>query len=590
MTTTTTMNATPAKKASRSRRGKGARPSMDVDVSSGHDAALLGGPDGLPHVLSVPVDQLAAHPSNVRFTVDGLDEMADSMRELGVLERLLVAPAEASSGYDPDIRYVVIAGHRRHAAAQLAGLTEVPVEVRYDLDTEARQIEAMCVENIHRRDLTPVEEAAAYQALLDLGVMDDKAIAKATGRSLATVRKRLRLARAPEPVRAAVHAHQVSLDDLELLWASEGDPAHGLALGVMETVPTADAESDTDAIPGPARRDDVRERLAEVANIAQERKKLKATVAATVDAGVALVEVPGDWAYYSTPALPRRLGSLPWHAFPEGLSYDERRSGDWHANCPGAGIVDHTDNVENPSVWLVCTTPDVHSPASKGNNGGAGLSDEEKASRAAEREARKRQREAQDRFDVAATVRRGYLTNLIARGAAPARAGVLTDLLLRASLTHPWSDGRAQHTQRLLLTCQVLGQPATDDLVALADGSWRSLQPLEAYADEVLRSAKPAPALLAVTAALCETILVGAWTPLSPVLPALAEDWLQTCKDYLDYDLTDTEITLLVAAQFAALDGSADEPDDIDDESGEARGVETVAGDIATDALGSEDD
>lgn len=108
-----------------------------------------------------PVDLLFPHPHNPRGDVDpaSVQELADSIREKGVLEPLIVVPhPEKTDGY------LVVAGHRRRAASILAGLDEAPVIIR-DY-TPVEQEEVMLAENIQREDLSPLQEARAYERLI----------------------------------------------------------------------------------------------------------------------------------------------------------------------------------------------------------------------------------------------------------------------------------------------------------------------------------------------------------------------------------------------------------------------------------------
>jgi len=119
--------------------------------------AMATSPDG-PRAESWPVATLQPNPLNPRTEIQtsGLEELAASIRAQGVLQPLLVTP-----------QGVVVAGHRRLAAARLAGLETVPVLV-HDLDP-VRQQEIMLVENLQRADLSAVAEARAYRRLLDTG-------------------------------------------------------------------------------------------------------------------------------------------------------------------------------------------------------------------------------------------------------------------------------------------------------------------------------------------------------------------------------------------------------------------------------------
>ncbi|WP_369812793.1 ParB/RepB/Spo0J family partition protein, partial [Kineosporia sp. R_H_3] len=170
-----------------------------------------------PQLLDIEVASLAGHPRNVRRSVGDVTELAASIEERGVLEPLVVAPAG-------DGTYVVIAGHRRLAAAQQACVTEVPCIVRHDITEDVDVVTAMLVENLMRSDLSAVEEAEAYQQLEMAGVKPAQ-IAQRTGRSKATVTSRLALMRLPEATRDKVHGHQLNLEEAATLLEFADDPA-----------------------------------------------------------------------------------------------------------------------------------------------------------------------------------------------------------------------------------------------------------------------------------------------------------------------------------------------------------------------------
>lgn len=151
-------------------------------------------------LVHLPVDQLYPSPDNLRDDLDDLDSLADSIRSLGVLEPLLVRPHD-------DGRFEILAGERRHAAAQRAGLDEVPCLVRdtADADAEADAVLIMLVENGQRVGFTPLQEATGYAHLVRLG-RSQHDIAAAVGKSQAHVSKRLALLRLPDVALAAVKA------------------------------------------------------------------------------------------------------------------------------------------------------------------------------------------------------------------------------------------------------------------------------------------------------------------------------------------------------------------------------------------------
>ena len=160
------------------------------------------------------MDQLAVHPKNVRRDVGNVVELANSITEQGILQPLVVAPALDSEGAE---QFTIIAGHRRHAAAKLANVDSLPCVIREDLDTEPKQLVAMLVENTQRTDLTVLEEAEGYQALLEFDGYTVKSVAKATGRSQATVRKRLLLNKLTEDAKGRLEDHTLNVDQALVL-------------------------------------------------------------------------------------------------------------------------------------------------------------------------------------------------------------------------------------------------------------------------------------------------------------------------------------------------------------------------------------
>ena len=127
-----------------------------------------------------------------RFDEQALNELADSIGQHGVLQPLVVRSEDGG--------YTLIAGERRYRAAKLAGLTQVPVSI-HDADEQA--IELAVDENLHRQDLDPVEEAHAFQAILQSGRLNKKQLAERVSKSAQYVNDRLRLLELPEPIQQA---------------------------------------------------------------------------------------------------------------------------------------------------------------------------------------------------------------------------------------------------------------------------------------------------------------------------------------------------------------------------------------------------
>lgn len=145
-----------------------------------------------------PVDRIDPNPHQPRQMVEDEDlrDMAQSIREKGVLQPILVVRAEVPE------RYRILAGERRWRAAQLAGLEEVPVLLREATSDEA--LEIALVENIQRRDLNCIEEALAYKRLRDELHLTQEEIARRVGKDRSTVANLLRLLQLPEAIQEAV--------------------------------------------------------------------------------------------------------------------------------------------------------------------------------------------------------------------------------------------------------------------------------------------------------------------------------------------------------------------------------------------------
>lgn len=158
----------------------------------------------------IPIGQLAIHPKNVRQDVGNVVDLANSITAQGIMQPLVVAPlASRSTG----VTYVIIAGHRRYAAAQLANLDVLPCVIREDLNTEPKQLEAMLVENTQRADLTVMEEARGFQALFEFPGYTAKTVAKSVGRSQKFVKDRAKLTELPDGAIAKLEKHQMTLED-----------------------------------------------------------------------------------------------------------------------------------------------------------------------------------------------------------------------------------------------------------------------------------------------------------------------------------------------------------------------------------------
>lgn len=140
----------------------------------------------------VSIDKINPNPNQPRthFNETLLNELADSIRENGVLQPLLVR--KKGEGYE------IIAGERRYHASKIAGLEELPVIVK-EVDDQ-KMLELALIENLQRSDLNPIEEAKGYRQLIKASGMTQEALSKAVSKSRSSITNSLRLLDLPEPV------------------------------------------------------------------------------------------------------------------------------------------------------------------------------------------------------------------------------------------------------------------------------------------------------------------------------------------------------------------------------------------------------
>ena len=154
-------------------------------------------------LADIPVSSVSPNPNQprVHFDEESLSELTSSISEMGVLQPILVRPLD-------DGAFELIAGERRWRAAQRAGLTTIPAVIR--LTDDVSSVEQALVENLHRQDLTALEEAAAYQQLLDDFHLTHDQIATRVGKSRSAITNSLRLLGLPPAVQHLLADGQLS--------------------------------------------------------------------------------------------------------------------------------------------------------------------------------------------------------------------------------------------------------------------------------------------------------------------------------------------------------------------------------------------
>ena len=187
-------------------------------------SALLPDPEpeaGKSEALEIPVESLEPNPFQPRSVLNPatLEELAASIRESGIVQPILVR--RLGSGFQ------IIAGERRWRAAQMAGLATIPVTVR-DVPDE-QLLELALVENIQRQELSPLEEAHAYQRLQEEFHLTQEQVARKVGKDRSTVANAVRLLRLPRGIRDLLAAGRLDAGHARALLALER-PADQLAL------------------------------------------------------------------------------------------------------------------------------------------------------------------------------------------------------------------------------------------------------------------------------------------------------------------------------------------------------------------------
>ena len=169
--------------------------------------------------INISMKDLYPHPDNPRKDLGDLEELSKSIKANGIMQNLTVIPGHKNQdGRWVEDGYTLIIGHRRHAAAKAAGLTELPCRIVKGLSYR-EQVAIMLEENMQRNDLTIYEQAQGFQMMLDLGETEDS-IAEKTGFSKTTIKRRLNIAKLDQKLikeKEKDDCFQLSLTDLYAL-------------------------------------------------------------------------------------------------------------------------------------------------------------------------------------------------------------------------------------------------------------------------------------------------------------------------------------------------------------------------------------
>lgn len=173
--------------------------------------------DSMVSTDTLAVNDIIPNKEQPRKTFDeaALQELADSIKQHGVLQPLLVRPLTTGG-------YQLVAGERRWRASRLAELKEVPVIIKELSDTEAMEI--AIIENLQREDLNPIEEAEGLQTLIDKCGFTQEEVATSVGKSRPAITNALRLLRLPEEVRQMTKDGDISAGHARALLAFDNEP------------------------------------------------------------------------------------------------------------------------------------------------------------------------------------------------------------------------------------------------------------------------------------------------------------------------------------------------------------------------------
>ena len=179
-------------------------------LGKGLDALFMDNSAAESSIVSLRLSEIEPNKDQPRktFSQESLNELADSIKEHGVLQPLLVRPL-------PTGGYQLVAGERRWRASRIAGLKEVPVVIREMNEEETMEI--ALIENLQREDLNAIEEASGYKILMERYGMTQEQVAKKVGKSRPAVANALRLLNLPERV-------------IEMVQGGEVSPGHARAL------------------------------------------------------------------------------------------------------------------------------------------------------------------------------------------------------------------------------------------------------------------------------------------------------------------------------------------------------------------------
>jgi ParB/RepB/Spo0J family partition protein len=466
---------------------------------------------------SIPITQIREHPDDPRYSKVAIDELAASIAALGLIEPLLVSDLVTSEEPSPT-PYTVLSGHRRLAALKQLGFERVDVTAVHCDSDRARELRLLMASNTAREQLTPLEEARGYQAMLDLGLKAAD-VAKAVGRKKAYVERTAKLAGAfSDEHREELVARPVSLEEYEVLARHKGSPER--YKGLLAHVGSRSFKWQAENADQAAKREAVAERA---------RARLQKS-------GVKIAKVGGD-----------KVAELRDLKDAQGKGLTAKT----HASCPGhAAHISQWVTNDRDAITYVCTDWRANGHAHKWLSG-----DGEGRSAYAEDQAR--DRAWKKRIKPTTDLRRTFVRDLLALPAKRPPGGKSEipgagGFLLAAALNRGFeADGE--------LACDLLGVKVKAETTVTTSPSWRG------SAQEAFAKHDPIRALLALACAAGDEAVRRSKDPSSHYWDLASAQRHLKFLEGAGYVLSDVEREL-VAGETKEVAGETFDPDNLPDD------------------------
>lgn len=366
-------------------------------------------------LVQVPIAKLHASKANPRTTFGDLNELVASIREVGILQALLVT-ADADG-------YEILAGERRYRAAKLAGLTKVPCTVRAKIEAQPRLVSAL-IENIQREDLPPIDEAKAFSDLIEKHGLTQQQVADRLGVSAGYVSKRLALLKLPPAARKLVGTDDLSLATAYELSRLADDPKR-----ITEVL----------KVDGSARQRELEYQIAE-----HERAQAAAALRAELEKkGVKVIDRPSATARDRAPKAGEPIRIMERGYYSSQSSIDVDMAKHRKEPCRAVAVIpaDHWARNGKPTIEEYCTDMLRHAPAGDSDLKAAKPSTStSSSSRASKKSDKERARAKAER--AAHRDRDTFMMQLVGEAGTTRRASrsLVTELALRRYATSGWSS------------------------------------------------------------------------------------------------------------------------------------------------------